>query len=189
MDKSKPLTTQVHYPSLKRKLKLATDKDSLYKAIVDTPFNTCQVETALLFLGILILLITHEETNTIDMVALSDTALAKGTTDMSVERFQEIKIPLDDSNNIVAQTIRTSKHHDVADWQYLFVPCLTPEQSRINQSGGGIGFSCVYPLNNPKTSGALIFNYYQFSGKIQPAQRQFMREYTKLVSNSLANQK
>lgn len=121
----------------------------------------------------------------IDRVALSDTDLARSTTRVSVVPFEEIKIPLEHPENIIATAIRTGEPQDTIDWKFLFEPALTPEQARINQASAGIAYSAVYPL---KFNGgaAMIFSYFQYASEIGNEQRNFMEMYSKLVSARLA---
>lgn len=172
------------YKALQKLLADSPSTSKLYQAIVNEPFKY-KIESALLLLGIIVLLVVNKKTGTIDRVALSNTALAKGTLKVSVKRFEDIKIPINHPDNAIAKAIRTFKIQDVTDWNYLFVPALTPKQARLNQAGGGIGYSCVYPLLGLKDGGALIFSYYLFAGKIQAVQRNFMKKYSTLVSESL----
>jgi hypothetical protein len=167
---------------LKKSLDAAPETD-MYTAIVNGPFDH-KVETAFLFLGIIVLTIANPKTGNIDRVALSATELAKNTTDVSLVPFDKIKIPVDHSENIIARAIQTGQPQDTTDWKYLFEPALTPEQARINQASGGIAYSAVYPLAIPG-GGALIFSYYQYSHDIGERQRDFMERYAKIVSDWL----
>jgi hypothetical protein len=141
---------------------------------------------AFLFLGIVVLLQVNKKTGEIDRVALSNTELAKNTTDVSYKKFDEIKIPLDDKTNIIATAIQTGEPQETDDWQYLFTPVLTPEQARINQASGGIAYSAVYPLKS-RDGGALIFSHFQYSENIGTPQHEFMEKYTALVDEALSS--
>jgi len=184
MNDPSPTFKDTDYLKLQKLLATTPNNTKLYQVIVDEPFKY-KVESALLLLGIVVLLLANKKTSSIDRVALSNTSLAKDTTKVSVKRFEDIKIPLDHPDNAIAKAILSGKHQDVTDWDYLFMPALTAKQARLNQAGGGIGYSCVYPLVGLKDGGALIFSYYLFAGKLQFAQRDFMRKYSSLVTNSL----
>jgi hypothetical protein len=164
-------------------LSTAESKDKLYDAIVNAPF-AYRVDMAFLFLGIIVLLIVDKKSMTINRVRLSKTELAKQTTDVSTIPFSKIKIPYDTEDNVIARTIRSNRPHIISDWKYLFSPILSEDQARINQASGGIGISCIYPLE-VKDGGAMIFSYFQFDGTINDAQEKFMKEYTELVSKEL----
>lgn len=168
---------------LKKSLDSADDSD-LYARIVNGPFDH-KVETAFLFLGIIVLTLVNPETGIIDRVALSDTELAKNTTEVSLVPFDEIKIPVSHAENIISKAIQTGIPQDTTDWKFLFMPALTAEQARINQASGGIAYSAVYPLAIP-TGGALIFSYYQYSHDIGEQQRDFMERYAELVGLRLS---
>jgi hypothetical protein len=178
-------SVKIDYAKLKEILNTAQTDTELFKAIVNTPFQF-KIEMAFLFLGIVVLLQVNKETGEIDRVALSNTELAKNTTDVSYKKFDEIKIPLDDQNNIIAKAIQTGTSQETDDWQYLFTPVLTPEQARINQASGGIAYSAVCPLTS-RNGGALIFSYFQYSENIGPPQHQFMEKYTALVDKFLGS--
>jgi hypothetical protein len=162
-------------------------KSALYKAIVNTPF-TDELGAAKLFLGIVVLLLINEKTQTIDRIALSDTRLAKGTLKMSVKPFRAIKIPIDYYENVIAEALHTGQPQATSDWRYLFEPALSAEEARFNQAGGGIGYSAVYPFTNGAPAGALIFSYYQFADLIKEPHHSFMSNYTELVSSVLHSQ-
>lgn len=142
---------------------------------------------ALLHLGIIVLLLADKSDGLVHRVALSNTELAKGTTDISVKRFEDIKIPLDHPENIISKAIRSGRPQLTTDWQYLFTPVLTPEEARFNQAGGAIACSAVYPLIADNwDGGALIFSYYQYPELLGPAQRQFMKTYSALAASRLS---
>lgn len=162
----------------------APNEQALFRAIVDTPFQF-KVETTFLFLGIIVLLQLNPETNQIDRVALSNTELAKLTTDVSAVPFSDIKIDADNQENIIAAAIRTGEAHDTTDWKYLFTPALTSEEARLNQANAGIAYSAVYPLP-ARSGGAMIFSYFQYKDGIGKPQAKFMKNYSQLVTEALA---
>jgi hypothetical protein len=173
-----------HYHRLQDRLSQIQDKAELYNAVVNMPFEH-PLEAAQLHLGIIVLLLANTKTGMIDRVALSNTELAQGTLSMSVKPFKAIKIPLGYEGNAIAGAIKTNKPQEVADWQYLFAPALSPDEARLNQAGGAIAFSAIYPLNNVGDGGALIFSYYQYPENIHKAHHEFMQEYTAIVSDCL----
>ncbi len=173
------------YEVLARLLEEANDTQELRQAIVNTPFYD-KATAAFLFLGIVVLLIVNDKDGVIERVALSNTMHADGTKQMSVKRFEDIRIPLEDKDNIIAKAIRSGDPQATTDWAVLFTPELTPEQARMNQAGGGIGYSEVYPLSAGGTRGAMIFSYYQYPEGIVEAQKGFMRRYVAMVENRLS---
>jgi hypothetical protein len=180
-------TPTVNYEALSDILAAASASDEkLFRAIVNAPF-AYPLETAFMFLGIIVLLQVDKDTGMIDRVALSNTELAKNTTNVSYVPFNDIKIPLNHPSNIIASTIREREPHDTTDWRFLFEPALTAEQARMNQASGGIAFSAVHPLNS-RDGGAMIFSYFQYAQNIGDAQRDFMDRYVSLVDEALAKQ-
>lgn len=171
------------YDTLKAALDTARSGDELGAAIVNAPFDF-PVAAALLFLGIIVYLRVDKSARTINRIALSDTELAQNTTEVSAVPFEEIKIPLNHSENVIAQSIKTGKPQETTDWQHLFAPALTAEQARINQASAGVAYSAVYPLEAPN-GGALIFSYFQYQADIGKDQQDFMHRYVKLVNNAL----
>jgi hypothetical protein len=169
---------------LKELLSSARSDEKLFRTIVDGPFSDRQRST-LLGLGIVVLLMVNKQTKTIERVALSDTDLAKGTVRMSVVPFKEIKIPYNYRGNFIAEAIRSERYQQTSDWQYLFAPALTPEEARLNQAGGGIGCSYIYPLVNARHGGAIIFSYYLPLDKVENEHRQFMQKYANIVASIL----
>jgi hypothetical protein len=159
------------------------DKE-LFHTIVNAPF-LFRKETVKMSLGIIVFLQVNKQRQTIDRLTLSDNELAKGTKDMSSKPFEEIRIPVDDSKNSLAVAIRTGKPQIVTDWAYLFTPALNPEQARLNQAGGGIGCSVVYPLLGARDGGAMIFSYFKYSSGISAADHDFMRAYADLIVERL----
>lgn len=176
---------QIDMAGLAESLQAAKNDSDLFRAIVNAPFGF-RKETVKMSLGIVVLLQVNKADQTIDRIALSDNELAKGTTDMSAKPFAEIRIPLDDQENSIAVAIRTRKPQVVADWAYLFTPALTPEQARLNQAGGGIGCSVVYPLPGVGDGGALIFSYFKYPSNIHDDDHVFMQAYSRLVAAQLS---
>lgn len=174
----------IDYVTLKHSLEGQSDEQALHKAIVNTPFSH-RLATLQMFLGIVVLLLVDKKTGKINRVALSDTELAKNTTDVSAVPFEEIKIDVTHPTNVIAKAIRLGEPQSVADWQYLFEPALTPAQARINQASAGIAYSAVYPFS-AGDGGALIYSYYEYGHNIGEAQQSFMRQYTTLVNGQLA---
>lgn len=158
------------------------DRQSVFKVIVNTPFED-EIAAAQLSLGIVVLLLVDPVSGTIHRAALSDTDLAKSTTNVSAKRFEEIKIPLTHQRNIIAKAVRSNRPHATADWYYLFTPELTAKQARLNQAAGAIAYSCVHPFRD--SLGALIFSYYQHHDQIGKTQTEFMKTYTAAAGSIL----
>lgn len=176
-----------YFAGLTRQLMAVNNKSQLLQTIVDAPF-TNPVEAARMGLGIVVLLLLDHKTGIIHRVALSNTELAKGTTDISVKKFEDIEVPLDAPDNVIARAIRTGKPEGTADWHYLFTPALTAEEARLNQAGGAIAYSEVHPLQNKDCrGGALIFSYFQHLNGTDSIQRRFMDFYSAQVSKHLCD--
>lgn len=176
------------FKHIRSTLEGAKSQSELYHGVVNAPFFY-KVETAFLFLGIIVLLIVDKETGLIDRVALSNTELAENTTTVSVKPFHDIKIPLDNEDNIISKAIRTQEPQNTTDWETMFTPALTGEEARLNQASGGIAYSVVYPLKTVKNGGAMIFSYYQYPQEIGKQQQEFMENYSSLASEVLSTKK
>jgi len=172
------------YKKLKAQLAGATDDDQLFNIIVNAPFED-PLPPAFIFLGIVVLLQVNKAEKTIDRVALSETEMARSTTNVSAVPFHDIKIPVDHYENIIAHAIAAGEPSDTTDWKFLFEPALTAEQSRINQASAGIAYSAVYPLR-ARDGGAMIFSYFQYQAEIGHRQMEFMQRYTQIVDQTLA---
>lgn len=183
MTKQKP--GQIDFRALDENLSAAKNDAELFEAIVNSPFHSAKLQVTFLSLGIMVLLLLNESTGMIERIALSDTELAKRTTDVSYLPFKKIKIPLKEPDNIIAKALRTGKPQTATDWKFLFKPALTAEQARINQASAGIAFSAAYPLR-ARDGGVLIFSYFQYPDMIGDLQRGFMTEYSNLVEKRLA---
>jgi len=170
-----------NFATLEASFKSAKTSEDRYAAIANSPFSTPH-QTALLFLGIIVLLVVNEQDKTIDRVALSDTSHADATKAVSAKRFEDIRIPLNARGNLIAQVIQSQRPAGTADWAGLFTPELTPEQARINQANSGIGYSMVHPVTGSSRRGALIFSYFMYPENITQQQHDFMEHYTRLVS-------
>jgi hypothetical protein len=171
----------VDYTKLRSKLVTAQSQAEFYDAIVNAPFEF-KMETAFLFLGIIVLLIVDEDTGNIDRVALSKTELADNTTTVSVKPFHDIKIPVSYADNTISTAIQTQAMQETTDWKNLFAPAMSAEEARLNQASGGISYSAVYPLSYNKKRAAIIYSYYQYLHEIGDQQHAFMDDYTKLVA-------
>jgi hypothetical protein len=180
-----PLTPldSIDFDQIEKALSVSENDSALFDAIVNTPFQH-PVDMALLFLGIVVFLQVNKSTGTIDRISLSKTEPAELTKRKSAKKFEDIKIPVNYPDNIIAKAIQSNEPQSTTDWQYLFAPALTPEEARFNQADGGIAFSAVYPLP-ARDGGALIFSYFQYSEEIGEAQRSFMKKYSELVTERL----
>jgi hypothetical protein len=174
----------MNLPLLEERLFQAKDYKELTDIIVNEPISQ-KVPTATMFLGFIVLLIVNHKTGKLDRVSISDTELARNTFEVTMVPFEDIKIPMDDPNNIYVRSIKNSEPMDTTDWYFTFTPVLTGEQARINQASAGIAYTVVRPLEF-KNGGALSFSYYQYSGHIGEKQQAFMDQYTKIVSRALA---
>lgn len=183
MSKPHALDIELYRDELKKTLASAAPAQ-LYQTIVDAPFKNPAM-TARMGLGIIVLLLVNDKDKTIDRIALARTDLAQGTLNMTVKPFNEIKIPLNDRGNYIAIAIRRKHHMATTDWQYLFTPALTPEEARMNQAGGGIACSVIYPLDDTGTTGAMIFSYYEPLERVDKYQHNFMSFYSRLAGNSI----
>lgn len=173
------------YTKLDAILAKATTRAELQQIIVNAPFGQ-KLETAMMFLGIIVLLVVNKETGTIDRVALSNTELAQNTTTVSVKEFSDIKIPVGHADNIIAQAIASGEPRETTDWENLFVPELSAEEARLNQASGGIAYSAVYPLTGVCDGAAMIFSYYQYAHEIGEEQHAFMKRYSQMAAAALA---
>jgi hypothetical protein len=172
-------------------LRSAKTTKELYSAIVNAPF-TDKASTTSLGLGIVVLLLVNKKTKTLDRIALSDTDLAAGAVRMSAKPFHEIKIPLSVKENILIQAIETGEPQQTDDWQYLFVPVLTPQEAKFNQFGAGIERSVVYPIitnRTKKARGAMIFSYFQLNNEITDEHTAFMQAVAGIAEQYLAKLK
>lgn len=154
-----------------------------YQSIVNAPFQDKLVALRL-GLGIVVLLLVNEDQNTIDRIALSKTDFAQHALDMSEKRFDEIKIPLDYTENIIIQALKSNEPRVTTDWQNLFNPEMSAKAARFNQAAAGIEGSYVYPLQT-KPGGALIFSYFLLNAQPKRDQHQFMDKFSELVSTQV----
>lgn len=176
-----------YYGVLRKLLAAPQTLDELWVTIVDAPFH--EMRQALhLDLGIVVLLLTNPQDNTIDRVALSNTPAADGALKMSEKPFSDIRIPLGHKTNVIARAIATGTPQVASDWRLLFVPALSAQAARFNQAGAGIECSHAYPLiasDGEGSQGALIFSFFQPSSGVGPAHIAFMQAYTALASEAL----
>jgi hypothetical protein len=184
MSDSTDIMTDFDYKALEQKLQSAASDEELFDAVVNAPFIN-PLPAVLIFLGIVVLLQVNQETGTIDRVALSKTEQARATTDVSAKPFNEIKIPIDYLENIIADAIHGGQPQDTTDWKFLFNPVLSSQQARLNQANAGIAHSIVYPLKS-RGGGALIFSYYQYRSEMEDGKAEaFMKRYSDLVEAAL----
>jgi hypothetical protein len=174
----------VYYALLRELLNSTRSDKELFETIVNGPF-TDRRRSALLGLGILSLLLVDKKTKTIRRVAVSDTDFARGAARMASKPYKDIQIPLGYKGNFVAEAVRSERYQQTSDWRYLFAPDISPEEARLNQASAGIACSFIYPLGYARAGGALVFSYYLPVDKIERDHRDFMRTYSKMVTNSL----
>jgi hypothetical protein len=168
------------------KLDANLSRDELYEAIVNVPFFR-KLETTRLGIGIIVLLLKNSKTGTLDRVALSKTDRAQSAVEISVKKFQDIKIPLSADNNAIIQAITKDEFKIVSDWKYLFLPALTSQEARLNQAGAAIDCSVVYPLSGLHSGGAMIFSYFEPLSKLTNYHHRFMNAYSKACATALNN--
>lgn len=155
-------------------------------AIVNAPFEY-RFDMVAHGIGIIVFLVADRKEGVVHRVALSRTEMAAGTVQMSDKAFRDIKIPINRTDNVISRAINEKSPQVTEDWKYLFTPALTPEQARMNQAGGSIACSFVYPLEfGQDGGGALIFSYYKFLDKIAAEDKQFMADYSRVVSERLS---
>jgi hypothetical protein len=174
----------VYYAHLREFLNSAKGDKELFETIVNAPFSDRR-RSALLGLGIIAFLLVDKNTKVIKRVSISDTDLARGAARMAIKPFKEIDIPLSYKGNFIAEAIRSERYQQTSDWQHLFAPELSGDEARLNQAAAGISCSFVYPLVYARAGGALVFSYYLPIEKIETEHRDFMRTYSKMVTNSL----
>lgn len=177
-------TEKKYYDELSAELKQAKNDQQLFDLIVNLPFKDKKTST-MLGLGVVVLLLVNMKDRTIDRIALSDTEQAQGAVNYSVKNFKDIRIPLDNRDNYLGVALRTKRPMITSDWQYLFVPVLSPQEARFNQAGAGIGCSVVYPLIGARQGGAMIYSFYEPIGRIGRDHHIFMEKYSQLVTSSL----
>lgn len=173
----------IDYKSLEDTLARASSDGELFQSIVNAPFDF-PLEAAQLFLGIIVLLLVDKKSEEVHRIALSQTELARRTTDVSSKPFHDIIIPLSDPDNIIAHAIKTKSPQETTDWKFLFTPSMREEAARINQANAGIAYSAVHPLK-ARDGGAMIFSYYQYKHGIGDPQHVFMERYSALVDAAL----
>jgi hypothetical protein len=178
------LLSAAYMLELRNAISHAKSDDQLFKAIVNAPFNTV-TKGLPLGLSIIVLLLVDDDKKSVKRIALADTESAKGAVEYSVKKFHEITIPLNNPTNSIVKAIRSNEHQVITDWQYLFTPDLTPEEARFNQAGAGIATSIVYPLEDTRNGGAIIFSYVLNSNHISDQYHDFMQKYIHLVSKKL----
>lgn len=163
----------------------ATNNDrELFTAIVNTPFDD-KKRIVPLGLGIVVLLLNNIKDGMLDRIALSQTEQAAGAVAYSAKPFKEIRIPIDNQENVINKVITTEKWQLTDDWKDMFIPALTPEEARFNQAGAGIGCSVIYPLAS-RDGGAIIFSFYLLANDIGRAHHDFMSRYVSIADKALA---
>jgi hypothetical protein len=161
-----------------------TPPKRLPSAIVNEPFKY-RLDMVAMGIGIIVFLVADPKSGNIERVSLSRTRLAEGTVRMSDKKFEDISIPVGHRQNIIAKAIAEQAPQMTEDWKYLFIPALTAEQARMNQAGGGIAGSFVYPVHIAEGDAALIFSYYKYMEKVGDSERQFMHSYASVVGEAL----
>ncbi|HEX8182739.1 MAG TPA: hypothetical protein VF575_04020 [Candidatus Saccharimonadales bacterium] len=167
-----------------KSLAVAHDKRDLYQKIVNTPFMYKR-ETTLLGLGIIVLLLKNDDQHTLDRVALSRTERAQGAVQISVKKFEDIRIPLDAKENILIHALDTDEFKMITDWKYMFIPALTAQEARLNQAGAAIDCSVVYPLSRLPGGGVMIFSFFEPMSTLTGLHHRFMRSYADACTTAL----
>lgn len=175
-----------NYHLMKDTLAAPSDDSELFSKIVDSPFQY-RIPSALLGLGIVVLLLVNKNDGMLDRVALSDTEQAQGAVNASAKPFHDIRIPLSYEENALIKAIKTEEPQKVIDWRYMFEPAMTAQEARFNQAGAGIACSVIYPLIGARDGGCMIFSYFTEPGEIGEAHHEFMKQYSELAAQALKN--
>ncbi len=160
-----------------------TDKQ-LFSKIVNAPFSTT-TKGMPLGLGLIVLVLVNQETNTVDRIALSDTEPARGAVDFSVKAFNQINIPMTQKENLLVKAIVKNSWQETEDLKDTFIPVLSPTEARFNQAGAGVGSTVIYPLN-ARERGALSFSYVIPLKDISDMHHKFMKSYADIVDRVLS---
>lgn len=183
---SKDGSLEKYYSELKNLLSKPKNDKDLFNTIVNAPFHN-KLQATMLDLGIVVFLQVNKKDRTIDRVALSKTEAADWSVKMTPVPFHEIRIPMDNKQNILAKTVKLDKPHKTTDWKFLFLPALSAEAARFNQAGAGIACSFTYPLTGARDGGAMIFSYYQPIDTLDKKHSTFMKTYSEMVIEALKN--
>lgn len=178
----------MNFLSITHSLDAPDTTDTLFHAIVNTPF-TDKLHATELGLGIVVLLLVNEKNGTLDRIALSETEMAKGAVEISAKPFHEIRIPLDHTQNMLIRVVKNHEPEFTEDWSGMFSPELTPEEARFNQAGAGIACSAAYPLlsfDGKTALGCMIFSYFEPLKELGDRHYAFMKVYADTVAAKLA---
>lgn len=170
------------YIEIEKMITSKKNKKEQYGMVVNAPFKF-NLAVTMLDLGVIVLLI--KKAKTINRIALSETDSARGARMASVVPFEKIQIPIDASGNSIARAIALNEPQSTEDWATLFTPVLAAKQARNNQKAAGIDCSYVFPWENGKLEGALIYSYYQPKQTISKNHHAFMKTYTALVAKTM----
>lgn len=172
------------FKDLAKRLNKSSNQQELFDAIVNAPFEY-EMACADIRLGIMTLLMVNPRSQTLDRIALTKNQLAEYTKRVSVKRFEDIKIPLSNKQNLTLQAIASGEPKQTSDWKDIFVPELSPDEARMNQASGGLATTFVYPLMGVGDGAAIHYSYYQYPENVGQAQHQFMEQYSNIAAHGL----
>lgn len=173
-----------YFSRLKKHIASSKSEKELFLNIVDGPYID-KSRTALMSLGLIVLVLVNKKTKMIDRVELSTTDFKDGAFSITPKNFYEIKIPYENKENYIAIAIKTGRPMATTDWKDIFIPDLNPEEARFNQAGAGAACSVIYPLIGARDGGALVFSFYEPINKIGKEHHIFMEKYARLVASEL----
>jgi hypothetical protein len=172
------------YEKIRERLEAAVDSKEFGAIVANGPFQY-ELETTLLFLGLITFFLVDEQKQCVRLAGVSDTEYYR----MSVKDYKfspaKYEVPLRNTGNSLVQAITSGDPIATTDWGTLSREQSSDDAARLNQASGGIGSSFAYPLPG-KARGVLLFAYFQYPDAIGSIQRKFMERYAQLVVDCLA---
>lgn len=165
--------------------------DSLdFNTVTNQIVNGLLKELGYLELGyrIIVLTLLDEERQILKRITLSSTEEAARALAASAVPFNQIDIPLTETNNYLVKTLNSKEVQITSYWPDIFRPILTKEQALNNQNAAGIKTSMLYPIIvRDKAIGVLIFSLVKDYHKVTAVEKELLSGFTDIVGLAVQN--
>ena len=161
-----------------------------FTGVVSRIVNSILSELGYLELGyrILVLTLVDQQTQTLQRVALSQTAEATKAVTASPIPFEQIAVPLTATDNLLIQALQEKKVLVTHDWPDIFRPVLSDEAARTNQRSAGISTSMLYPLVvNNEAIGVMIFSMIKQESDVSTQEQDLLARFCDIVGLAVQN--
>lgn len=163
-----------------------------FENVAEKVVNDILDELGYLQLGyrIIVLALVNKSSGYLERIAISETEEAKKALKLSPVPFKEIRIPLDETDNLSIRSLNDKSSYKTRNMFDILKPIYTSEQAAVIQKGIGIKASLVFPLIFRNESiGILIFSMNKDYEEVTEEENDLIKGFVDLVGLTVQNSK